>query len=221
MEKLILKDKTEITIEPGASLGIIETVVQDYLSLASIAVCLTPDNLSHVQFVSGDIITGVYDNMTLCEPNFAVTKQGDGTLQVIFGLREQTAQERAQESIQAAITYLTDDQALTVQDLYPEWSPVRNYKVGDRYRYNGVLYKCLQDHAGQDDWTPEASPSLWTPVLIPIPNEFPDWVQPDSTNPYSKGDRVMHNGKKWESLIDANVWEPGAEGTDSLWKLIR
>lgn len=221
MEKLILKDKTEITIEPGASLGIIETVVQDYLSLAAIAACLTPDNLSHVQFVSGDIITGVYGDMTLCEPHFAVTKQDDGTLQITFGLREQTAQERAQESIQAAITYLTDDQALTVQDLYPEWSLARNYKAGARYRYDYVLYKCLQDHQGQADWTPDAAPSLWARVLIADPDTIPAWTQPDSTNSYSKGDRVMHNGTKWESLIDANVWEPGAEGTDSLWKLIR
>lgn len=220
MENLILKDKTEITIEPGASLGIIETVVQDYLSLAAIAACLTPDNLSHVQFVSGDIITGVYDNMTLSEPHFAVTRQEDGTLQMIFGLRELTSQERSQESIQAAITYLTDEQALTVQELYQEWSPARNYKAGDRYQYNSMLYKCLQDHQGQDDWKPDAAPSLWARVLIAHPDTIPAWTQPDSTNAYSKGDNVMHSGKQWESLINGNVWEPGEEGTDSVWKLI-
>lgn len=220
MEKLILKDKTEITIEPGASLGIIETVVQDYLTLTELAACLTSDNLSHVQFVSGDIITGVYDNMALCEPHFSVTRQEEGTLQVIFGLREQTAQERAQESLQAAITYLTDDQALTVQELYPAWSPARNYKSGDRYRYDDVLYKCLQDHQGQADWTPDAAPSLWARVLIEDPDVAPAWTQPDSTNAYSKGDRVTHAGKQWESLIDGNVWEPGEEGTNSVWKWI-
>lgn len=220
MEKLILKDGTEITIEPGASLGIIETVVQDYLSLSAITACLTPDNLSHVQFVSGDIVTGVYDDMTLCEPHFAVTRQADGTLQVIFGLREQTEQERAQESIKTAITYLTDDQALTVQELYPTWLPSRSYNAGERYRYNGALYKCLQDHNGQADWTPDAAPSLWARVLIAEPDVVPVWIQPDSTNPYSKGDRVMHSGKQWESLIDGNVWEPGTAGTETLWKEI-
>ena len=30
----------------------------------------------------------------------------------------------------------------------------------------------------------------------------------------------MHNGKTWESLVDNNVWEPGAVGTESLWKEI-
>lgn len=220
MEKLILKNKTEITIEPGASLGIIETAVQDYLSLTELAACLTQDNLSHVQFVSGDIVTGVYDDMTLCEPHFAVTKQDDGTLQVIFGLRELTSQERSQESIQAAITYLTDEQALTVQELYQEWSPARNYKAGDRHRYNSVLYKCLQDHQGQADWKPDAAPSLWARVLIAHPDTIPAWTQPDSTNAYNKGDRVTHAGKQWESLADNNVWEPGTAGTETLWKEI-
>ena len=36
--------------------------------------------------------------------------------------------------------------------------------------------------------------------------------QPDSTNPYSKGDKVTHNGKMWVSTIDNNVWEPGVYG---------
>ena len=44
------------------------------------------------------------------------------------------------------------------------------------------------------------------------------WEQPNSTNPYKKGDRVTHKGKTWESLVDSNVWEPGAVGSESLWK---
>ena len=47
-----------------------------------------------------------------------------------------------------------------------------------------------------------------------------EWEQPDSTNPYITGDRVKHNGKTWESLVDNNVWEPGAQGTEALWKVV-
>ena len=39
-----------------------------------------------------------------------------------------------------------------------------------------------------------------------------EWAQPDSTNPYMKGDRVTHNGHTWESDIDNNVWEPSVYG---------
>ncbi|WP_290095393.1 hypothetical protein [Bacteroides acidifaciens] len=31
----------------------------------------------------------------------------------------------------------------------------------------------------------------------------------------------IHASAREATLVDANVWEPGTEGTDSLWKLIR
>ena len=85
-------------------------------------------------------------------------------------------------------------------------------------RYADVLYKCLTAHTAQESWTPDVSPSLWAKVLIPEPSVIPEWEQPGSTNGYSKGDKVTHNGKTWESLVDNNVWEPGVIGTESLWK---
>ena len=30
-----------------------------------------------------------------------------------------------------------------------------------RYRYEGAVYKALQPHTTQADWTPDAAPSLW------------------------------------------------------------
>lgn len=47
-------------------------------------------------------------------------------------------------------------------------------------------------------------------VLPGQSGEAGEWVQPDSTNGYAKGDRVTHLGKTWESDYDGpNVWEPG------------
>ena len=88
----------------------------------------------------------------------------------------------------------------------------RKCLTGERLRYHGELYRVLQDHTAQADWTPEAAPSLWAKVLIPDPTQIPEWEQPDSTNPYAKGDKVTHNGKTWISTIDGNVWEPGVYG---------
>ena len=113
---------------------------------------------------------------------------------------------------------LTDEQAATVQGLFQAWNAEATYAVGDRVKYNGTLYRCLTEHTAQATWTPTDAPSLWAKVLTDPSGAILPWVQPDSTNPYMKGDKVMHNGKTWESLVDNNVWEPGAVGTENLWK---
>lgn len=107
---------------------------------------------------------------------------------------------------------LTDEEALDNVELFPSWKTGAAYQTGDRVQYGGVLYACLQAHTSQDDWTPDKAVSLFAKVLIPEPGVIPEWEQPESTNPYKKGDVVMHNGKKWESEIDGNVWEPGVYG---------
>ena len=126
---------------------------------------------------------------------------------------------RMQAEINAAGN--TDAQALEVSTLYADWETLEegySLVVGDRVTYNDVLYNVITAHNVQSTWNPVDSPSLFAKVLIPDPEVIPEWEQPDSTNPYSKGDRVTHNEKTWESLVDNNVWEPGALGTESLWK---
>ncbi len=120
--------------------------------------------------------------------------------------RERAYQLRA--LIEQVVASLPDEDALTGVELFPRWVENKEYKIGDRISYNGVLYKCLQAHTSQATWTPTAAPSLWAKVLIPDPDVIPDWEQPDSTNAYMKGDKVKYNGKTYESLIDNNVWSP-------------
>lgn len=114
--------------------------------------------------------------------------------------------------IEKAAVSLSDEDALEAVQLFPAWNSTATYAAGDRVRYNDILYSCLTAHTAQVDWTPVAAPSLWAKVLIPDPDVIPEWEQPDSTNPYSAGDKVTHNGKTWVSDIDGNVWEPGVYG---------
>ena len=108
---------------------------------------------------------------------------------------------------------MPDDEALQFVELFPNWSPNGvSYTADTRVRYNGVLYRVLQDHVSQEEWTPTAAASLFAKVLIPDENVVPEWEQPDSTNPYMAGDTVTHNGKTWTSDVDNNVWEPGVYG---------
>ena len=107
---------------------------------------------------------------------------------------------------------LTDTEALQGVELFPHWSDSTEYVTGIRVSYNGILYKCLQDHTAQPSWTPDASPSLWVRVDDPS-QEWPEWRQPTgSTDAYALGDKVSHNEKHWISDYDNNVWEPGVYG---------
>ena len=108
---------------------------------------------------------------------------------------------------------LTDAEAITATCLHPKWNGDGvQYTAGQRVQDDGILYTVLQAHTSQPDWKPTAAPSLFAKVLIPDPTVVPEWEQPESTNPYSKGDKVMHNSKTWVSDIDGNVWEPGVYG---------
>ena len=124
---------------------------------------------------------------------------------------------RMKPYIQKGIQSLDDADALEIATAYPEWNAAASYAAGEKVLCGGILYKCLQDHAAQEGWSPADAPSLWAKVLIPDDGTIPAWEQPDSTNPYMKGDKVTHNGKTWISDVDNNVWEPGFYGwTEAL-----
>ena len=125
--------------------------------------------------------------------------------------------ELLRQIIQSAIKYarqIADDtEALNVKFLYKEFDKQigRTLEVGEYIQYNDKLYKVLQAHTVQENWTPEAAPSLFAEVLTdPTGETIKDWVQPDSTNAYMKGDKVRYEGVVYESLINQNVWSPAA-----------
>lgn len=109
-------------------------------------------------------------------------------------------------------TTLTDEQALEVPEMFAKWEP-RAYAKDERVRYDGKLYRCIQAHDANETWNPADAVSLWALVI----NEgIPEWVQPDSTNPYMKGDKVRYQGQTWASVIDNNVWAPDVYG----WEVV-
>lgn len=186
MEKLILNDSTEIDIQDGASLGIITTILADYSAFLSLASKLTKENLSHVTFQSGGITSAEYYSMALTEPNFYLTVRETG-IEVTFGLRERTQEELQEEEIKMAVSYLSDEQVLTVKSLVPDWKsdPVgyeysMDNPLGLRRNFNDGLWKLKKNHAKQLGWYPGADPTLWEQIVeghegtledpIPVPD---------------------------------------------------
>lgn len=183
-------DHTELY--PGGILGVVNNQVGKS----------TEERLSAVE---GNVETAMKDIEDMKEGGTGGVPE---TYASVFAMAKMSAEE------------ITDDnQALKVADLYDVWSGESvEYKTGKYLTYKDVLYKVLQNHTSQAGWTPDTASSLYAKVLTDPSGEVLPWEQPQSTNPYKKGDRVTHNGKTWESLVDSNVWEPGAVGSESLWK---
>lgn len=112
--------------------------------------------------------------------------------------------------IEQAIQSVSDKEALEASTLFPTWSADLSYKTGTKVLYDGVLYKVLSDHTSQSQWPPINTPSLFAKVLIPDDDIILEWEQPDSTNAYMTGDKVLFEGAVYKSLVDNNVWSPTA-----------
>lgn len=97
-------------------------------------------------------------------------------------------------------------------DVFSTWASAVAYTVGNLRTYNGKLYRCVQAHTSQDDWTPDVAASLWAVTGDPA-EEWPAWSQPvGAHDAYNEGDKVTHNEKRWISDANGNVWEPGVYG---------
>ena len=110
--------------------------------------------------------------------------------------------------IEKAAISLTDEDALQAVELFPQGVVEHAYVVDERLQYNGVLYRVVQAHTSQADWTPDITPSLFVVVSL---DEWPEFVQPTGVHDaYNKGDKVTFEGKHYISLIDGNVYSPTA-----------
>lgn len=126
--------------------------------------------------------------------------------------------ESLREKLNSILPMLDDTTAIENTILFPLWESGQTYAVNDRIRYNGFLYKVLQAHTSQEDWTPNTAASLFARVLIEDSSVITDWIQPMATNGYATGDIVKHNNHTWRSLVNDNVWEPGTSGL--VWENI-
>ena len=97
-------------------------------------------------------------------------------------------------------------------ELFAPWACPVSYTTGQIRQHGGRLYKCLQGHTSQEGWQPDTAPSLWAQIADPA-EEWPAWSQPiGAQDAYPLGARVSHEGKRWLSTADNNVWEPGVYG---------
>ena len=133
------------------------------------------------------------------------------------------SRERARELralIEKSVESLPDTEALDCVTLFPEWAVGVTYVVDERVGYNEKLYRVVQAHTSQANWTPDVTPALFTEVAQP--GEIPVWKQPTGAqDAYMKDDKVWYPEKDttiYISLIDNNVWAPTTAG---LWEEVQ
>lgn len=121
-----------------------------------------------------------------------------------------TKAEHAEYVDQVAVILptLDDETALSAVGLFPVWRVGAAYTADERISYNDVLYRVVQNHTSQGEWTPDNTPSLYTAVVV-SEGGYDIWVQPTGAHDaYNKGDIVEYNGTLYKSLVDGNTYAP-------------
>ena len=107
------------------------------------------------------------------------------------------------------------DETLSTMGYYMQpWEVGKDYSIGDLREYQYIPYRCLQAHTSIQEWNPAEAVSLWARVLAGG-DTIPVWEQPESTNPYMKGDKVHFptaSDPVYVSDIDYNVYAPNVYG---------
>lgn len=122
--------------------------------------------------------------------------------------------EQLRKALQMLAQSFTDEQALEVATVYPTYKVGVIYKQKEMFTYgeNEVgdpqLYRVVQDHISQEDWVPNLTPSLYTPIGL-TDEGYPIWSKPTGAHDaYNTGDIVEYEGSLYKSLIDGNVYSP-------------
>lgn len=105
------------------------------------------------------------------------------------------------------IDELDENELSEMIDLYESYEIGKSYQTGDIFKYDGKLYKVIQEHTSLENWVPSELPALYLNMMPD--NVIPEWVQPTGGHDsYNTGDKVIYGSRVYESLIDGNTWSP-------------
>ena len=131
--------------------------------------------------------------------------------------------EQFRKALQMFAAGLTDEQAMEVATVFDPWELNKAYSVGDflTYGVNTVgdpqLYKVVQYHVSQADWTPDKTPAMYVAIGLDA-DGYPVWSQPTGAHDaYNEGDIVDYDGVMYISQINGNTFVPGTD--DRWWKI--
>ena len=180
-------------------------------------------------------MTGITADMILILPDSAEVTEGQA---VTNELRVQalaietfiapSAEEALTETLgllmRAAVAdgKITDEELLRVAPALKGrlWQPGIVVSVGDVYSFGAFLWRCVQAHTTQGDWSPDLTPALWHKVEIVTENETRVWA---AAVEYAVGDAVAYpdaESTQYECLqahTSQEGWQP--PNVPALWRV--
>lgn len=124
--------------------------------------------------------------------------------------------EQFRKALQMFAASLEEEKAMEVATIYDPWAVGKTYAVGEYLTYgeNSVgdpqLYKVVQAHTSQANWTPYMSAALYVAIGLDDAG-YPVWSQPTGVHDaYNAGDIVDYKGMLYQSLVDGNTYSPEA-----------
>ena len=145
----------------------------------------------------------------------------DRILAFVGGFKSPQEQE-TERIFQATETLLPDDKIIEFSSHVVKWNEGEAVVEGNARTYEGDVYRCIQPHTTQADWTPDVTPALWV-KLTPDEAEGKEiirWFEPTAEHNYSLGQLVVYTDDKiYESKLNDNIWSPTAYPTG--WEFVR
>ena len=121
---------------------------------------------------------------------------------------------KLRQMLHKASASLADEDALDAIELFASWAVGVSYAVDERIRYNGKLYRVVQAHTSQEEWTPDKTPALFTEVAMP--GEIPVWRQPTGAQDAYRINDKVHYPTEVDPVyvcdVDYNVYAPDVYG---------
>lgn len=115
--------------------------------------------------------------------------------------------EEIRKAIDIFAVNQSDETLIDNKAAFEFWRAGINAEKDKIYRYGDDIYKCIQPHITQDDWTPDKVPALFVKISL---EEWKQWEQPAGAHDaYMKGAKVSDEGKHWISNKDYNIYKPG------------
>lgn len=101
---------------------------------------------------------------------------------------------------------LTDAEALKVKDVYPEWKAGIKVNEGERYQYDGLLYKCRKAHTTQAGWEPSIdTASMWEEVSETHSGTQDDPIPYNNNMALEEGKYYVQNGLTYKCTRSTEV----------------